>query len=177
MVVVLQPSPAGLQGISLDDLLADRIVLADESDGEGRHIVVGAQGGRHRLNIRGESGGAGHVAAIIPDGRQPLRIAALESLSAVSRAKDDAAGRAPLHPSLAQRHRLVVMLGLLDRLALSRDQASLRDLAQHVVYPRLDLGRAIEWKTSPQRRQVQRLVGRARRLVRGDYRKLLIGEL
>lgn len=49
----------------------------------------------------------------------------------------------------------------------------LRGLAKHILRADVDHGRAIEWKTSSARRQVQRLVVDARRLVKDGYRELL----
>lgn len=83
-----------------------------------------------------------------------------------------------LHPKAAQRRRLTLMLQALDCLQTTeRPQPTLRQIAETMLYPRHDLGRAIEWKCSSQRRQTQRLVNSARHLMQGGYRELLKGRM
>ena len=48
-----------------------------------------------------------------------------------------------------------------------------RLVREKTSYPRSDLGRAIEWKSSSERRHTQRLVSEAHHLMRQGYRALL----
>lgn len=80
-----------------------------------------------------------------------------------------------LYPTAAQRRRLALMLAALD--FADGSTPSLRRIAEAVLYPRHDLGRAIEWKSSSQRRQAQRLVNGARHLVETGYLDLLKGRI
>jgi hypothetical protein len=66
------------------------------------------------------------------------------------------------------------MLQVLDLLAQdSHNHSSLRELARQVLRHDACHERAIEWKTSPARRRIQRLVAEARQLANGGYLELL----
>lgn len=80
----------------------------------------------------------------------------------------------PTRPTKYQRTRLELLLAILDSLFLPDGRRrTLRQLAQTVIYPRSELGRAIEWKSSSERRHTQRLVSEAHHLMRDGYRALL----
>jgi len=80
----------------------------------------------------------------------------------------------PTKPTNYQRRRLELLLSLLDSQFLPDGRRrTLRQLAQTVIYPRSDLGRAIEWKSSSERRHTQRLVSEANHMMRQGYRTLL----
>lgn len=77
-----------------------------------------------------------------------------------------------LWPTLFQRRRLALLLAVLDaHLA----QATLQEVAIHLVYPGMTRLRAIAWKDSPERRRTRRLVDEALALMRDGYRRLLGG--
>ena len=80
----------------------------------------------------------------------------------------------PARPTNYQRRRLELLLAILDSQFLPDGRRrTLRQLAQKIIYPGSDLGRAIEWKSSSQRRHTQRLVNEAHHLMREGYRALL----
>src|SRR5690606_31049688 len=80
----------------------------------------------------------------------------------------------PTRPTNYQRRRLELLLAILDSHFLPDGRRrTLRQLAQTIIYPGSDLGRAIEWKSSSQRRHTQRLVNEAHHLMRQGYRALL----
>lgn len=106
------------------------------------------------------------------------RLAAVEAFDLSNRSTELRKPHALLFPTVHQRHRLILWLGILDRVT-QRDKVfpTLRDIAKDVVYRDADLGRAIEWKSSSHRRHTQRLVNEARFFMLGGYRLLLKGSL
>lgn len=72
----------------------------------------------------------------------------------------------------------MLLLRILDRLAGPETcLPTLRTIAMDVVYPHSQFGRVIEWKSSSERRQTQRLVSEARFLMKAGYRDLLKGRM
>lgn len=66
------------------------------------------------------------------------------------------------------------MLRILDVLGpVDEGRPSLRDIAGTVLYPGSSFPRAIEWKSSAERRQTSRMVREAISLRDGGYRALL----
>lgn len=174
MVIVLAPAPAGLVGVAKETILLGRSILVDVSDGHDRHVVLTDRNGMHRLTIIEPDHLGGHHVALVPDDSWLTRLAALELFAR----RDSAMTNARLHPTPAQRRRLTLMLQALDLLnAALRPKPTLRHIAETVLYPRHELGRAIEWKGSSQRRQTQRLVNSARHLMQDGYRELLKGRI
>lgn len=128
--------------------------------------------GVHRVMIVAPDYPGGHHAAIVPDGCWSIRMAAAVQFIG----KEPSPPVDCLHPTYTQRRRLIQMLQVLDCFeATERPRPSLRQIAETILYPRHDLGRAIEWKCSSQRRQTQRLVNHARNLMNGGYLELLKG--
>lgn len=83
-----------------------------------------------------------------------------------------------LRPSDLQRHRLTIMLRILDCLGpADGHKPSIREIAMKAVYPWADFGRSIEWKASSARRQTQRLTNEAVYMAEGGYRNLLNGNI
>lgn len=174
MVLILDRAPDGFGGIDPAELLAEREILADFSDAAGRHLVVADAAGRHRLLVKAPYSRVGHAFVIVPDQWRDARAAALSAYLGpyVS------ARRPASWPSRFQRHRLTVLLAILDRLERADGEpVTIRDLADSTVYPRVELGRAIEWKSSSCRRQTQRLLNEALAMAGGGYRRLLRGRL
>ncbi|MGE8134106.1 DUF2285 domain-containing protein [Novosphingobium subterraneum] len=172
--MVLAPALPGLSGIASQTILIGRTIISDFSDGHDRHLVLADRNGLHRITIVTPEHPYGHHVAIMPDDYWAIRLAVLEQF----------AGNASLgtfgclHPTTAQRRRLTLMLKVLDCLnATKLPKPTLRGIAEAVLYPRHDLGRAIEWKCSSERRQTQRLLNSARYLMQGGYRELLKGRL
>lgn len=173
-VIVMDRAPDGFEGIDLALLLAGREVVADRSDQDGRHLVFAARAGRHRLLVKNPASRRGHAFVIIPDGQREARLAALASLHWTQSARSAAADIRGYGPSPYQRHRLNLMLTILDSLGRDLDRAiTIRELAETSLFPGAMFGRSIEWKTSSWRRQTQRLVREALDMTNGGYRKLL----
>jgi len=83
-----------------------------------------------------------------------------------------------LRPSDLQKHRLTIMLRILDCLVpADGHQPSIREIAMKAVFPWADFGRSIEWKASSARRQTQRLTNEAIYMAEGGYRNLLNGDI
>lgn len=172
MVLLLDRSPDGVRGLDPAELLAGRRVLADFSDGLGRHLVVSGKAGRHRLLVKAPLCRTGHGFVVVPDRWHEVRLAALSAFFRARRFADPS----PCLPTRFQRHRFGLMLAVLDRIERADcDPITIRELAETIVYPRIELGRAIEWKSSSWRRQTQRLVAEARAMAGGGYRRLLQG--
>lgn len=156
-------------------MLGNYDLLQDRSTTEGRHLVLGDRKRRHRLLIiRPNAGACGYF---MPQDRWlRTRLAAIKGFDLSCRALGPNKSRNILFPSVAQKHRLTLLLRILDAMACAdRGYASIREVAQQVVYRNADFGRTIEWKSSSHRRQTQRLINRARFFVRGGYRLLLQG--
>lgn len=160
-------------------LLADgREVLADFTDCDGRHLVLADRLGRHRLLVKEAERSTDLACLISPDAWQELRIAALSAFIRQRVSKSSALAQRALHPTASLAHRLIIMLRILDCISEAHGPApSIREIASRVVYPWADFGRSIEWKSSSERRQTQRLVTHARYVLNVGYRDLLKGRL
>lgn len=79
-------------------------------------------------------------------------------------------------PSAFQARRFTMMLDILDLLSSAVDRGiTTHEIARRIVYPRMAIARGSEWKSSSERRRVQRLIAQARSLMNGGYRALLAG--
>jgi len=137
--------------------------------GGAHDLVLDHDGMRHRFRILSD------------DLRAPLVIQLAPVSSALRAASADAArrliagiGTAPagslMRPSALQHRRLSLLLGVLD-MALAG--ATTREIGASLVYPWLPAMRAEAWKSTSERRRIQRLIGEARALMDGGYRGLL----
>lgn len=166
-VVVLAPAPDGVRGTDPGSLLTGHDIVADRTNCAGRHLVIAGRSARHRLLVKRPDHRGGHAFVMLPDEHSGARMASLAALLLTP-------GRVANGPSDYQRHRLNLMLAILDRLLDGQGRlASIRELAEAIVFPCGTFGRSIEWKTSSWRRQTQRLVREAIALTNGGYRKLL----
>lgn len=151
-----------------------RSIVAECRSKAGRHIVIEAGGARHRLLMTKLD--CPHCSGfLLPDNAAlPARMAALSSFLCWQCPSGSFAPTRHLRPTRYQRHRLEQMLQILDLHARDPgERPSLRGLAKQILRADVDHERAIEWKTSSTRRQVQRLVAGARRLANDGYRELL----
>lgn len=150
--------------------------LQDRSTAEGRHLVLGDRIRRHRLLITPTIAKA--PGYFVPQDRWlRTRLAAIESFDPSCRLFGPNSSNDVLFPTAAQKQRLMLMLRVLDTIANADNGfVSIRQIAQNIVYRNVDFGRTIEWKSSPHRRQTQRLISRAHFFVRGGYRILLHGK-
>lgn len=176
--IVLVPAPRDLGQVEPAKLFEGRKIVTDIHDTAHRYLILSDRLGLHRLLVIEPNSSTGHVYAIVPDSWQENRAAAVARFGRSCERKQPNAHPAGLFPTAYQRHRLELMLKMLDHLAETHqtDRAA-RSIAQHVIYPRHKLGRAIEWKSSSERRQTQRLLNTARFLAQEGYRELLKGRI
>nr|WP_052023651.1 DUF2285 domain-containing protein [Caenibius tardaugens] len=133
--------------------------------------MIDDPGGRLRLWFADPRQCSGLVILVAPDADYPLRRAAADR--AARRFRGAPAGPQPraFLPTDFQRHRLTMLLRLLELLASG---LSTREIADEVVYPRHGLHGA-EWRSANERRQVQRLRDEAVHLTETGYLELLRG--
>jgi hypothetical protein len=138
---------------------------------DGCHIVLRDGEATLRLWLRPPHAVA--PAAALPAFHLPLDRLIRRRIEATARAQawldTGTADRGMAALSPYQRARLSLMLALLDADAAG---ASLRTLAG-IAYPALPRLSASQWKISSERRGTHRLIGEARQLRDGGYRRLL----
>lgn len=145
-------------------------ILADIMTSDGRHLVITDGKRRHRLRLV-------HIADIevaayattIQDTDQ-VRLGATLEFNRWLHGSGPQLLKPPLLPTTYQRQRLVKLLRISDA---QTDGASLRDLAYVIVFPHHWPIAGAAWRGSCERRTCLRLAAEARRLIQGDYRKLL----
>lgn len=145
-------------------------ILADIMTSDGRHLVITDGRRRHRLRLV-------HIADIevaayattIQDTDQ-VRLGATLEFNRWLHGSGPQLLKPPLLPTTYQRQRLVKLLRISDA---QTDGASLRDLAYVIVFPHHWPIAGAAWRGSCERRTCLRLAAEARRLIQGDYRKLL----
>lgn len=153
-------------------VMAAGVVLAERETHSGRHLVLTFGGRRHRLLL---SRSAACTSYVIPcDAGVATRLAATAAFHSTM-GSCRAPNGAEFRPSPYRRHRLRLLLALLDCFDSELGEPpTLRSFAQEVVFPGLEIGPAIEWKASSHRRQVQRLIREARRMAATGFRELLL---
>lgn len=149
-------------------------IIIDHHCEAGRHLVIETGGVRHRLLvIRPDC--LQYNGFLLPDDAVlQARMAALSSFHRWQHSRGSFAPPRYLRPTGYQRLRLDQMLQVLDLLVPdSGKHLGLRSLAKQILRVDAKNDRAIDWKTSSTRRQVQRLIAGARRLANDGYRELL----
>jgi len=146
------------------------VLLADEHEADGRHVVIADAQGEHRLWLR-DPAQDGPMSVLIPlDKDFETRIDSL--LRFHRRLLGKSAGPQPRGWALStyRRDRLLLMLRALD---MHLGGYSYREIA--IALGETDAARlsATEWKDSRARSWVIRLVTSARQMMNGGYRKLL----
>lgn len=143
--------------------------LAAHSSPEEHHLVVARRGARLRICLRA---GPAHLpdCIVIPRDRcASVRLAAAAHFERVTRGLRPGPDHAA-SPSAYRRSRLAQLLTIHDALEAG---AGPRDLAFDLVFRRHRPLVGATWKGSSERRHTLRLIAEARRLVAGEYRKLL----
>lgn len=157
-------------------LFEDAEVISEFSNGSGKHLVIADSFGRHRLLIRACSVRTDARYVVKADTDLEMRLGAIAALHDRTSCKSGIMNNSGIKPSLYQTHRLVLLLKILDRLSETEaGRPTIRTIAADIVYPRSSFGRTIEWKSSSERRQTQRLVSEAVLLMKSGYRNLLKG--
>jgi hypothetical protein len=163
-------------GVELEAALGARTVLANAEDEDRRHLVLWDGGQRFRLNVTGSTAGSDFI--VRADSTISLRLAALDAFCAGARRRNSSAIGNALRPSAYVRHRLALLLAILDRMEdPDAPAATVRQIAHDLVFPGLAHDRAVEWKSSSRRRQTQRLMAKARHMTTSGYLDLLRGVL
>lgn len=167
-VVALAPSLPGLPGGAA---LLHVAALADHAADGIRDLVFDRGGVRHRFHVGSADPGA-PLAILVPPLCDPLRVAACEAARRMFAQLSMSEPASAMCPSALQRQRLTLLLRVFDAWVSG---ATNRAIGVEIVYPWLAAADAIAWKTTSERRRVQRLVGEARELVASGYRALLRG--
>lgn len=172
--VIIFQDKAG-NSASIQPVLGNYDLLQDRTTTDGRHLVLGDRKRKHRLLItRPNAAGRGYF--LFQDRWLRTRLAAIERFDPSCKSFGPNKSHDVLFPSAAQKHRLLLLLKILDTIPSAQNGVStVREIAQHVIYRNADFGRTIEWKSSSHRRQTQRLINQARFFVGGGYRLLLRG--
>ena len=146
-------------------------IANEATNRQGRHMVFEGKYRRCRILIKSARLGLESGYIIRNDPWVEVRISAIRDFN---KALEGAESLRSKRPTNYQRRRLELLLAILDSQFLPDGRRrTLRQLAQKIIYPGSDLGRAIEWKSSSQRRHTQRLVSEAHHLMREGYRALL----
>jgi Uncharacterized conserved protein (DUF2285) len=151
-------------------------LVREMNDSSARYLVLKGPRFRFRVLLKsvGELEDEGFV--LKPDQWLHMRIATISAFHQSMSSNDCLIGQNILFPSLFQRHRLKLLLRILDCVIGNAPQAvTMRKIAEKVVYPMSELGRAAEWKASSERRHTQRLYAEALHMMETGYRSLLKG--
>lgn len=159
--------------VSLDDW---PLILVDRQLSNGRHLVLADTDGLHRLWLRDTSPGRSLAYVIARDASLDLRLAAVRRLDRRLAGAPPAKLPRGFAPTAFQRHRLSLLLDIIDMAKDREDpEATTYDIARVLLYVDMGVGRGTDWKTSSERRRTQRLIEEAFALRDGGYRALLRG--
>lgn len=149
-------------------------IILDRTGPEGRHLVLQTNGLRHRLLLQSENLKQGPSFILPADGQFTVRSAALAAFQLHADKPVSLPRARAMQPTTFQHHRLRLILAVLDaRGGADLVPASLQQVAAAISGGNVLRERAIDWKTSSRRRQVQRLIAEGRQLVESGYRDLL----
>ena len=138
-------------------------------------MVLADTGGPHHVWIRDVDHRRPLAFAIVYDDVVDIRREAAWRLERRLSGAPPTRGRPGFRPSRYQRHRLNLLLDILDLKTALGAQATSHEIAKRLVYRNTALARGREWKSSNERRQTLRLARLAGQLVDGGYRSLLRG--
>lgn len=155
--------------------LRGRQILAETADRQTRFLVLAGSKARHRVRIEIDDLAAANAYELNADAGLEVRLAAVRAFHFPGRTVAPSARNHLLCPSAYQRHRLAMLLTILDRLDAKRASGgvTLRQIADELLSPGIAKLSALEWKSSSQRRQVQRLVAEAREMSANGFRDLV----
>ena len=146
-------------------------LIAKRTSNAGDHLILAGGGARHRL-LAGLSPVGWRQYPIPQDQWVPIRLAAIDAFHCC------VAGSAV--PSKRYQLRLTAYQSIASACCLPYSilwaeclRVQLCEIAGTLVYRGLSEQRAIDWKSSSQRRQTQRLVAEARRMASHGYLGLL----
>jgi hypothetical protein len=172
--IVLTPSPSSSSTIGRADLLARVEILFNGETEDGRYLILAAADGVHRLLLPATCTADTLSYLVHGDLHMGLRIAAIRRFQTFLAGGVASRETRRDVPSRHQRARLETMLRILDALdSVGGARPSLRDIAGTILYPGQNFPRAIEWKSSSERRQASRMVHEAIMMRDRSYRTLL----
>lgn len=153
------------------------IILADRTLSDGRHVVLGDIDGPHHLWLRDTLPGQPLAYVIVRDPAIEARRRAAWRLDRRLAGAPPSRRNDAFRPTPFQRRRLDLLLDILDMLLASPSapRPTSHEIARHLIYPGMTIGRGMEWKSSTERRRTQRLIDEALALMHGGYRALLRG--
>ncbi|MEZ0242344.1 MAG: DUF2285 domain-containing protein [Sphingomonas sp.] len=150
-------------------MLPEARLAAQFASGDVRHAVLDRAGVRHRFCLFATAPNA-PLAILQPPLGDALRASACDAARRMLAGLGLAEAAAALRPSPLQHRRLALLLRLFDAAMAG---ASNREIGTTIVYPWLAGTDAIAWKSSGERRRVQRLLAEAHDLVDTGFRALL----
>lgn len=146
----------------------------EHSDCDGWHLMVPEGGGAHRLWLC-DADANRRLAALVPlDDDILLRINGLLRFHQRLDGKKIMPVPRALRMTRFRRERFILLLRALDGHLAG---ATRREIAAVLLDPAAHEMRAVEWKSSAQRRHVSRLIDDAVSLMNGGYLRLLRGRL
>lgn len=172
--IILDAAPLPFGRSALRPLKAWPGLLADQTLSDGRHFIIADTDGPHHVWLKSTADRLAYV--LVHDDQLDARIAAIRRFE--RRLAGAPQTRLPpgFRPTAFQRHRLNLLLGILDAVSgRGRAAVTTHEIARRLVYPGMTIGRGSQWKSSSQRRRTQRLIDEARALMHGGYLRLLRG--
>lgn len=173
--VILDAAPPGIADAPPFDIADWPIVLADRTLSDGRHVVLGDIDGPHHLWLRDTLPGQPLAYVIVRDLAVEARHRAAWRLDRRLAGAPPSRRNGAFRPTPFQRRRLDLLLDILDMLQALGPKPTSHEVARHLIYPGMTIGRGMEWKSSTERRRTQRLIDEALALMHGGYRTLLHG--
>lgn len=172
----MEPAPCGFASADGLDIAAWPHPIQDHALSDGRYIILADIDGPHRIWLSTGQTDMPLAFSIPRDAMGDLRCSISERLDRRLRGAP-VSSKKPVHcPTPYQRHRLQLMLAILDLAGPLRDKGvTTYAIAQRLIYPNIRFASSAEWKSSSHRRQIQRLINEAYTLMHGGYREILQG--
>jgi hypothetical protein len=171
--VIIGPAPDGFSGaksLDVEDLsgIVRRTIAQD-----GKHVLLDDPQGRHRIWFAEETPASRHAFIIPIDDDFAARLEGVRRLHRRLTARPTGPPLRSLRLSTEQRGRLTLLVRALDG---QQSGATRREIATVLLDGEARDIPAIEWKSAPLRKRINRIVSRARSLMNGGYLALLRGD-
>jgi hypothetical protein len=167
--LILEPAPAGFEGLAVLDAARPAIVLTDD---DGRELVISDSSGELHVRLHHDDDGARPAILLPADASYELRRDVATRFVRHLRGHGIKLLPQALRLTAQRRHRLVQLLHAFDIHDLGggpRDVAEIILRSEHARFP------SVEWKDSHARRAANRLIHDSISLVNRGYLKLLRG--
>lgn len=171
--MIIGPAPDGFSGaISLD--FEDRSGIVRRAIGQdGEHVLLDDPQGRHRVWFVEDAPTSRHAFIIPIDDDFAARLEGVRRLHRRLTGRPAGPPLRSLRLSTEQRGRLTLLVRALDG---QQSGATRREIATVLLDEEARDIPAIEWKSAPLRKRINRIVSRARSLMNGGYLMLLRGD-